>query len=73
MALNLNVKDHITGVCTFEYYRGGCLWYRSEGDLLFPVPVEDVGDAQFRYEERAMLMMRYIRKHLLALEKELQS
>jgi hypothetical protein len=53
---------------TFEYYRAGELWYKTETDFLFPVPVDDVGDATFLKEDKALLFMRYIRKHLKAIE-----
>ncbi len=33
---------------------------------MFPVPVSDVGDGTFNAEEKAMLMMRYIRKQIEA-------
>lgn len=49
---------------TFEYYRGGELWYSTEDGFKFPVPTSDVGDATFLKEDKAMLFMRYIRKHL---------
>ena len=55
----------------FEYYRAGELWYKTEvGEFLFPVPIEDIGDATFLNEDRAMLFMRYIRKYREACENE---
>jgi len=55
----------------FEFYRDGALWYQTEGrELLFPVPIEDIGNATFMAQDRAMLFMRYIRKHLKTLEDE---
>jgi hypothetical protein len=54
----------------FAFYRDGSLWYRIEGETwFFPVPVSDIGTATFNATEKAILMMRYIRKHLDALEK----
>lgn len=60
----------------FEYYHDGALWYRvmwMNGDLQpevfkFPVPIEDIGNATFNRVEKALLMMRYIRKYLKVLE-----
>lgn len=49
----------------FIYYRDGNLWYKTEvGDFEFPVPTEDIGNATFPAQEKALLLMRYIRKHL---------
>jgi hypothetical protein len=53
---------------TFAYYRGGCLWYKTECDFLFPVPTSDIGDATFLASDKAMLFMRYIRKYLKEIE-----
>jgi len=60
----------------FCYYHDGNLWYEviyTNDDMdikkiLFPVPVSDIGNATFNVVERAMLMMRYIRKHLKTIE-----
>lgn len=51
-------------VVRFVKYRKGALWYITETGFEFPVPVEDTGDADFLAEDKAMLFMRYIRKHL---------
>ena len=48
----------------FVFYRDGNLWYVTETGFEFPVPVEDIGNATFLAEDKAMLFMRYIRKHL---------
>lgn len=65
----MTLKDHIQGQVTFEHYSDGSLWYRtSETNLLFPVPIEDIGTATFLSKDKALLFMRYIRKHLAALE-----
>lgn len=53
-------------VATFQYYRKNELWYKTECGFMFPVPVSDVGDGTFNAEEKAMLMMRYIRKQIAA-------
>jgi len=51
-------------VVRFVRYRKGFLWYVTETRFEFPVPVEDTGDADFLAEDKAMMFMRYIRKHL---------
>jgi hypothetical protein len=48
----------------FAYYHDLNLWYVTECGFEFPVPIEDIGTATFLNEDRAMLFMRYIRKHL---------
>ncbi len=45
------------------------LWYQTECGFEFPVPVDDTGTATFLPEDKAMLFMRYIRKHIAFLEK----
>jgi len=48
----------------FTHYRLKELWYETECGFAFPVPIEDCGDASFLAEDKAMMFMRYIRKHL---------
>jgi hypothetical protein len=52
----------------FSFYRDGQLWYETECKFLFPVPIEDAGTATFLVEDRAILFMRYIRKHMDVVE-----
>ena len=60
----LTLKDHVRGTVTFSHYFDGNLWYETETNFLFPVPVSDIGNAKFLAQDKAMLFMRYIRKHL---------
>jgi hypothetical protein len=53
----------------FSFYREGELWYNTEDGFEFPVPISDVGNATFLAEDKAILFMRYIRKHLEFLDK----
>jgi hypothetical protein len=48
----------------FSFYRDGQLWYETECGFRFPVPIEEAGTATFLAEDRAILFMRYIRKHI---------
>lgn len=48
----------------FSYYRDGELWYKTEDGFEFPVPTADAGNAVFQAEDKALLFMRWIRKHL---------
>lgn len=62
------VKDHIGGFVHFVCYGKGELWYRTDSGLEFPVPIDDTGDGIFLNKDKAMLFMRYIRKHLANIE-----
>ena len=51
----------------FSHYRANVLYYKvdvKEQTYMFTVPIEDVGDATFEANDKAMLFMRYIRKSL---------
>jgi len=48
----------------FQFYQKGELWYTTECGFEFPVPINDTGDGVFAASDKAMLFMRYIRKHL---------
>lgn len=52
----------------FTFYRDGLLWYETECGFQFPVPIADAGTATFLAEDKALLFMRYIRRHLATLE-----
>lgn len=60
----MTLKDHVQGKVTFQYYRDGNLYYKADSGLVFPVPIEDIGNATFLAEDKALLFMRYIRKFL---------
>lgn len=60
----------------FEFYRKGELWYSinvNEDNFEFPVPISDAGDGIFLASDKATMFMRYIQKHLKAIEKEKQN
>jgi hypothetical protein len=64
MKLKEIIKDnHVR----FLRYRQGVLYYAVtvpgvSSKLMFPVPVADVGDATVEAQEKAIMLMRYIRK-----------
>jgi hypothetical protein len=69
--MNLTIKEIVkNNVVRFVEYRKGFLYYsvsvlyddHRADKHLFPVPIEDCGDATFPAEEKAILFMRYIRK-----------
>lgn len=64
MTLKQIVKDNQV---QFSHYRAGHLYYNvpiEQDQYCFPVPVEDIGDATFLNSDKAIIMMRYIRKAL---------
>ena len=65
-----NIKNMVSNgkVARFAYYRDQALHYKTEDGFLFPVPVDDAGSGTFNTEEKAILLMRYIRKHVARLE-----
>ena len=52
----------------FTFYRDRQLFYQTECGFEFPVPIEDIGNATFLAEDKAILFMRYIRKHLKTID-----
>ena len=65
----MNIKDIVKDqTARFVFYRDECLFYETDNGFQFPVPVADAGSATFNSEERAILLMRYIRKHIAKTE-----
>lgn len=61
-----NIKDMVANgkQVYFMFYRQKELWYVTDCGFEFPVPIEDTGDGVFLKQDRALLFMRYIRKHI---------
>jgi len=68
--MSYDIKQMVAGgrMVTFSHYRQKELWYVTETGFEFPVPIEDTGDGTFLATDKAMLFMRYIRKHLESIE-----
>lgn len=64
----MKMIDHVRGRVKFQYYREGNLYYETETGILFAVPISDTAEATFLAEDKAILFMRYLRKHFAALE-----
>lgn len=62
------LKEHVKGQVVFTRFKQGYLYYTTELGLEFPVPISEAGEAEFKSVDKAMLFMRYIRKHLEVLE-----
>jgi hypothetical protein len=60
------------GQVSFVRYRDGELWYATDDGFEFPVPVADIGNATFLARDKALLFMRYMRKHLQMIEQARQ-
>lgn len=60
----MSLKEHVQGKVYFQFCRDNKLFYKTDSGLLFAVPIEDIGNATFLAEDKAMLFMRYIRKYL---------
>lgn len=52
----------------FKHYSQGDLWYVCDDGFEFPVPITDTGTGVFQAEDKAILFMRYVRKHMEMLE-----
>ena len=65
----LTIKDHIKGFVKFVKFKQGHLYYITETDFEFPVPISEAGEAEFKNEEKGIHLMRYIRKHLDTIKK----
>jgi hypothetical protein len=58
------VKDNIA---TISFYRQGVVYYNVTVDgvtYVFPVPIDDLGGATLSAQEKAITLMRYIRKQV---------
>lgn len=60
-----SIKELVKGqTAHFVFYRDRSLFYETDSGFQFPVPVDDAGSATFNADEKAILLMRYMRKHL---------
>ena len=62
----LSVKDMVKNNQQVEFIKfdSDQLWYKTESEFLFPVPISDTGAASFISKDKAILFMRWIKKHL---------
>lgn len=64
----MSIKEHVQGKVTFQYYRDNQLFYKTDSGLIFPVPLDPTEKVTFLAEDKALLFMRYIRKHLESMQ-----
>ncbi|MGH1539242.1 MAG: hypothetical protein ACRBHB_02370 [Arenicella sp.] len=61
----MNIKDIVKNQnAHFVFYRDNALFYETDNGFQFPVPINEAGSATLQKEEKAILLMRYIRKHV---------
>ncbi|MBL4572500.1 MAG: hypothetical protein JKY86_05435 [Gammaproteobacteria bacterium] len=61
----MNIKEIVKNQnAHFVFYRDQSLFYETDNGFLFSVPISDAGSATINAEEKAILLMRYIRKHI---------
>ena len=67
----MSIKDMVSGgqMVTFVCYSKGEMWYKTDSGFDFPVPMDDTGDGIFLAKDKAIMFMRYIRKHIANIEK----
>jgi len=66
----IDIKNAVVdnGKVVFNHYFDGSLWYTERSGITFEVPISDIGTATFRATDKAILFMRYMRKHNTQLE-----
>lgn len=65
-----SIKDIVKGNnAHFVYFRDRALFYETDDGFQFPIPIDEAGSATFNAEEKAILLMRYIRKHMAETKK----
>ena len=66
----MDIKTMVSGgrKVRFRSFRENEPWYETECGFVFPVPIEDLGNAVMLAEDKAILFMRYIRKHAALIE-----
>jgi hypothetical protein len=62
----MNIKNMVENgkKVKFISYREGEFIYSTECGFEFPVPLADIGKATLLAEDKALLFLRYIRKHV---------
>jgi len=64
------VKEHIKGNVKFLFYRDEQLFYETSLGMVFPVSIKDIDKGTFLAEDKGILFMRYIRKHLESIKNQ---
>lgn len=64
-----SLKDRVSNLVEFKFFKANELWYATFDGWQFPVPVSDTGGEQsgsatFERTMKGIYMMRWIRKHM---------
>jgi hypothetical protein len=59
----IDIKRAVKEQVSFSRYHDGNLWYKTNNNEEFPVPVSDIGNATFMNKDKGMLFMRYMRAY----------
>lgn len=61
----IDVKRAVSnnGNVHFVSFKDNVLWYQTDYNELFPVPVEDTAGAEFYPKEKAIFLMRWMNKY----------
>jgi hypothetical protein len=64
--MKINIKDLVKDnkKVRFVSYREGEFIYSTECGFEFPIPASDLGKATLLAEDKALLFLRYIRRHV---------
>jgi len=63
------VFDHVQGISTFVYHVDGKLMYRTDTNIIFPVPVDELEGTHVGACEKSIVLMKWIRKYLEEIDK----
>lgn len=65
----MNIKEIVKNQnAHFVFYRDQSLFYETDNGFQFSVPISEAGSATINSQEKAILLMRYIRKHIARTE-----
>ena len=68
--MTVKLKQHIQGRSIFQFYRSGTLYYKTDTDFLFRVPVAEGDTADYNGIEKSITLMKFIREELEDLHAE---
>jgi hypothetical protein len=68
-----DIKGMVEGgkLVNFIHFQGGSLWYATECGFEFPVSLDEVGETTYPAQDKALLFMRFIRKHIQMIQASL--
>lgn len=66
----IDIKHCVKHPVRFLHYHDGNLWYMTDKNDEFPVPVSDIGAATFKACDKGIMFMRYMRKWNKELSKQ---